>query len=340
MTLGDGAWLCAFVASLAAVLAASDRLVRAVEAAGDHFAWPPALVGLVAAAGADGPEVTAAIVSLVKGQHDVSLGVILGSNLFNLAALLGLPILLVGFVGARRRGVVLNGTTLVVVTILAALLVAGKLPVLLVDGLVAATLAAYASVLIRGNTGPAAGLTGAVGGAPARQGDDEAEEQRARAREEDAAQGFPPSGRLLLVGLLATAVVIGGCALLVNATLYLAPVVHLPRAWTGIFGLAILTSLPNVWVALALARRGRGAVLVSAVCNSNTINLAFGICLPALFTAIVPSATVLHLDVPVLLLLSVLAIALIWRNQGLGRRAATCLVVIYLAYAVIRTLMG
>ena len=329
MTLGDTAWLCAFLASLAAVLAASDRLVRAVEAAGDHFAWPPALVGLIAAAGADGPEVTAAIISLIKGQHDVSLGVILGSNLFNLAALLGVSILLVGFVGARRHGVVLNGTTLVAVTILASLLVAGTLPVLLAVGLVAATLAVYAAALLRGSTGAAARLS-----------DDEAEEQQARAHEEDAAQGFPPSGQLLLVGLLATAVVIGGCTVLVNAALYLAPVAHLPRVWTGTFGLAILTSLPNVWVALALARRGRGAVLVSAVCNSNTINLAFGICLPALFTAIAPSATVLHLDLPALVLLSVLSVTLIWRNHGLGRRAAATLVVIYLAYAAIRTVIG
>ncbi|MGH2409541.1 MAG: sodium:calcium antiporter [Chloroflexota bacterium] len=339
MTLGDGAWLCAFLVSLAAVLAASDRLVRVVEAAGDHFDWPPGLVGLIAAAGADGPEVTAAIISLIKGQHAVSLGVILGSNLFNLAALLGLPILLVGFVGARRHVVVLNGTTLVVITVLATLLVAGKLPVLLVEGLVAAVLVAYAAALLHGNAGSAAGL-GGTSGSSGNPDDGETEEQRARAREEDAAQGFPPGRRLLLVGLLATAVVIGGCTVLVSATLELAPVVDLPRSWTGTFGLAILTSLPNVWVALALARRGRGAVLVSAVCNSNTINMTFGICLPALFTAMAPSVTVLHLDLPALLLLSVLAIALIWRNRGLGRRAAACLVAIYLVYAVIRTVMG
>jgi Ca2+/Na+ antiporter len=234
----------------------------------------------------------------------------------------------------------LNGTTLIVVTLLATLLVAGKLPVLLADGLVAAVLAAYASALLYGSTGTAARLGSTAGGSSVEPDDGEAEEQRLRAREEDAAQGFPPGRRLLLVGLLATAVVIGGCTVLVNATLELAPVVHLPHAWTGTFGLAILTSLPNVWVALALARRGRGAVLVSAVCNSNTINLTFGICIPALFTTMAPSATVLHLDLPVLLLLSVLAVVLIWRNHGLGRRAAASLVVIYLAFAVIRTLIG
>ncbi|HVA90896.1 MAG TPA: hypothetical protein VNL71_13755, partial [Chloroflexota bacterium] len=148
MTLEVGAWLCAFAASLAAVLVASDHLVRAVEAAGDHFDWPPGLVGLIAAAGADGPEVTAAIISLIKGEHDVSLGVILGSNLFNLAALLGLPILLVGFVAARRRGVALNGATMVLVTALAALLVTGALPVILVEGLAAVVLAVYAAALL------------------------------------------------------------------------------------------------------------------------------------------------------------------------------------------------
>jgi cation:H+ antiporter len=336
MTMADAAWLCAFVVSLAAVLAASDRLVRAVEAGGDRFALPPGLVGLIAAAGADGPEVTSAIISLLKGQHDVSLGVILGSNLFNLAALLGLPILLVGPVAVRRHGLVLNGGVMIVVTALAALLVVGGAPVRVLDALVLAVLMVYGVLLLV----PRQARKGtAAAGAQPEPGDSEVEE-RARAREEDVAQGFPSLSRLLIVGALSTIVVIGGCTVLVNATLYLGPWLHLPRAWTGTFGLAILTSLPNVWVAFSLARRHRGAVLVSAVCNSNTINMAFGLCLPALFTTMAPSALVRHLDLPAMLVLSVLAVGLVWGNRGLGRRSAACLVILYLVFAVARTIMG
>ena len=49
-----------------------------------------ALLGLVAALAADTPEVTSAVTALAHGQHDVGTGVVLGSNVFNLAALIGL----------------------------------------------------------------------------------------------------------------------------------------------------------------------------------------------------------------------------------------------------------
>ena len=126
-----------------------------------------------------------------------------------------------------------------------------------------------------------------------------------------------------------------------NATLYLGPWLHLPRAWTGTFGLAILTSLPNLWVAMVLARRRRGAVLVSAVCNSDTINLAFGVCLPfSLLVTLGPSVLVRQWDAEALLVLTMLALGLAWRNHGLGRRGSVCLMVwCYLAYAVTRTLL-
>ena len=59
--------------------------------------------------------------------------------------------------------------------------------------------------------------------------------------------------------------------------------------------------MPNVWVALSLARRRRGAVMVSAICNSNTINAVFGICMPALFVTLQANGSVRTIDVPALL---------------------------------------
>src|SRR5689334_14811301 len=102
MMLHDVVWLGGFAASAGLVLLASDRLVDIVEAAGDRYRWAPGVVGLLAAAGADGPEVSSSIIALAAGSHDISLGVIVGSNLFNLAALLGLPIALLGYVAVQR----------------------------------------------------------------------------------------------------------------------------------------------------------------------------------------------------------------------------------------------
>jgi Ca2+/Na+ antiporter len=162
------------------------------------------------------------------------------------------------------------------------------------------------------------------------------QEERAREREADVEQGFPTGWWLLVKAVLATGIVIAGCDVLVNATLYLGPRAGVPRALTGVFALAALTSLPNVWVALSLARRRRGAVLVSAVCNSNTINAVFGICVPALFITLQANGSVRMIDVPALLALTLLALALTWQGEGLGRRSAAVIVGGYILFAAIR----
>ena len=69
-----------------------------------------ALLGLVAALAADTPEVTSAVTALANGQHDVSTGVVLGSNVFNLAALIGLGAVVAGGIKLHRRVVLFEGT--------------------------------------------------------------------------------------------------------------------------------------------------------------------------------------------------------------------------------------
>jgi cation:H+ antiporter len=165
---------------------------------------------------------------------------------------------------------------------------------------------------------------------------DAVEQERDREHEEGEALGHPSGRSLLWRGLLATALIIGGCDVLVNAILDLGPRLGLPSSVTGTFALAALTSLPNVWVAVSLARRHHGAVLVSAVCNSNTINVVFGVCVPAAFITLKTSSTVRAVDIPALAALTLLSAGLIWRGHGLGRKGAVVLVVGYLAFAAIR----
>ncbi len=330
-----GFWLVGFFISLAGVLVASDRLVAAVEAAGDRYRWSTGLVGLLAAAGADGPEVSAAIIALAAGAHEVSLGVILGSNLFNLAAVLALPVLIVGFVKVRHSSLQADGSALLIVTCLveAMLLrfvsaVAGLLAV-------AAVVAAYLYIISRKEKDVPTGALTCSDDAVSPRGDVTWEE-REREREEDIRQGLPAGIVLLMRGLAATAVIIGGCDVLVNATLYLGPHLSLPSTFTGTFVLAALTSLPNVWVAMSLARRHRGAVLMSAVCNSNLINLVFGVCVPMQFSAQRLIGVQRTVDLPWLAILTSLAIALVWTREGMGRLGAGVIVALYTVFAIVR----
>ncbi len=78
-----------FLVSLAVTLAAARLFARRLDRLGVRFGFPEALIGLLTALAADGPEISSALFALTKGAHDVGVGVLVGSNGFNLAAMIG-----------------------------------------------------------------------------------------------------------------------------------------------------------------------------------------------------------------------------------------------------------
>ena len=76
---------------------------------GERLGLSEALLGLVAALAADAPEVTAAVTVIAGHQQRLGAGVVIGSNVFNLAALLGLGAVVAGRIHLHRRVVVLGG---------------------------------------------------------------------------------------------------------------------------------------------------------------------------------------------------------------------------------------
>src|SRR5450755_4934765 len=63
----------------------------------------------MAALAADGPEITSAVTAILNGHGTIGVGVTLGSNVFNLAALLGVSALVAGRIGLHRRSILLEG---------------------------------------------------------------------------------------------------------------------------------------------------------------------------------------------------------------------------------------
>ena len=111
-----------FLVSLAVTLAAARLFARRLDRLGVRFGFPEALIGLLTALAADGPEISSALFALAKGAHDVGVGVLVGSNGFNLAAMIGLSALLAGSVRVARETLIFEGTVGLLVTLLAAAL--------------------------------------------------------------------------------------------------------------------------------------------------------------------------------------------------------------------------
>src|SRR4249920_3784365 len=119
--------LLLFVVGAAVSLAASWLLVSRLERLGERAGFSEAWLGLIAALAADAPEITSAVTALKRGQASVGAGVIIGSNVFNLAALLGLAAVVAGWIGFHRRVVVLSGVPAVWVAAVCLLTVAAVL---------------------------------------------------------------------------------------------------------------------------------------------------------------------------------------------------------------------
>src|SRR5262249_14357108 len=137
----------AFLAGAVVSLITSIVLVARLERVGERLGLSEALLGIVAALAADAPEVTAAVTAVAHHQQRVGVGVILGSNVFNLAALLGLGAVVAGPIGLHRKVVVLGGTIAGWVAVLALSVAVGPLPAGWGLALALVVLAIYLAVL-------------------------------------------------------------------------------------------------------------------------------------------------------------------------------------------------
>jgi len=80
---------------LALLLLGADLLVRGAVSIAEFFGVPDLVIGLtIVAIGTSLPELAASIVSLKKDEADIAVGNVIGSNMFNMLAVLGIPTLI------------------------------------------------------------------------------------------------------------------------------------------------------------------------------------------------------------------------------------------------------
>jgi cation:H+ antiporter len=309
----------------AVALGASAVLVAVLERLGARFGLSEATLGLVVALAADSPEVSSAVAAFVRGQQDVGVGVVLGSNVFNLAALLGLSAIVAGHIALHRRVLLFEGVVAVWMAALSVAVVAALLSpaVGLALALVVVTPYVALSALRPSDSGqlllPArwrAWLAEAV-----------AEEELELSVAIAPRKGTWKDAAVAPIALVA---VVGASAAMEHAASVIGARHAVPSIVVGAVVLAGVTSLPNAVAAVYLARRGRGSATLSVALNSNTVNVVIGLLLPALLssTATPSRGTALVAGWYAGLTLCTLALAL--KGRGLDRRAGGLIIGIYL----------
>jgi cation:H+ antiporter len=296
-----------FVASIALMLLASAQFARRLDHVGLRLGLPEALLGLLTALAADAPEISSAISALAQHEHAVAVGVVVGSNAFNLAAMLGLSALIMARIRAEHDTFLLEaaaGLSLLAVMLAVA---AGRLGGPAGGLLVGAVAVPYVVLLAR---------------QPRR-------EPRTRLSRREAA-------RLVAVLFVALGVIVGGSVGAVRAATDLAHAWSVPDTLVGVIVLAILTSLPNAWTGVRFGLQGRGSALASETLNSNSINLVAGLALPAALGSLTTFSRLDVFDLAWLFGMTVVALALFGRRDGAGRLAGAFLIVAYAAFVVVQ----
>jgi cation:H+ antiporter len=321
--------VAAFLAGAAVSLATSWLLVSRLERVGERLGLSEALLGMVAALAADAPEITSAVSAMASHQQRIGAGVVIGSNVFNLAALLGLGAVVARWIGLHRRVVLLGGAVATWVAIVCLAVVGGVLPV--VAGLVLTVTVLGLYLFVLGTEGRTTG--------PLRLPPRWAAWLRAAVTEEEVELEEairPIQGRRqdAVVAAVALVVVVVASVVMEQAAASLGRRYAVPEIVVGGLVLAAVTSLPNAVAAVYLAGRGRGAATLSTALNSNTLNVVAGLLLPGALIGLGPPSGQAELVTIWYAALTLAVLALAYRHRGLSRRSGLLIIAAYAAFVV------
>ena len=282
---------------------------------------------MLAALAADAPEITSSVTALIGHHSQIGAGVVIGSNVFNLAALLGLAAVLAGRIALHRRVILMEGIVAIWIAGVCVSAVAGLFSPAIALVLVLGVLAPYVLILgmpherLKASRLPPAWvrwITEAIE-------EEELELQPAI---------HPQRGgtRDAVFAAIAVVVVVGASVAMEQAASSFGSRHAVPEIVVGGLVLAAVTSLPNAVAAVYLARRGRGAATLSTAMNSNAFNVAAGLLLPATIVGLSDGSGLAALVAAWYFALTALALVLAYIGRGLRREHGTLIICAYLAF--------
>ncbi|MDA8312658.1 MAG: hypothetical protein M0Z46_19035 [Actinomycetota bacterium] len=321
-----------FFAGAAVSLGSSWVVVSRIERVGSRLGAPEALLGLISALAADAPEITSAVTALLAHHREVGAGVVIGSNVLNLAALLGLGSIVAGVVALHRRVVVFQGLIAAWVALACLATVTGLVTPAI--GLVVALVVLIPYALLAALDGsrwwlrpdPSSlrrWLTRAI-----------AEEELELSAIIHPRRGRP---RDAAVGGAALVVVVIASVAMEQAAARLGVRLSVPGVLVGGTVLAAVTSLPNAVAAIYWAKRGRGVAMLSTALNSNALNVVAGFLLPSMLIGVGGRSVQEALMAWWYVGLTSVVLSLAFVQRGLRRPAGWLIVLCYLAFVAVLT---
>jgi cation:H+ antiporter len=305
------------VLGFALLVAGAELLIQGASRLALLMGLSPLVVGLtVVAYGTSAPELAVNVGAALSGQSGMALGNVVGSNIINTLAILGLSALAAPLVAGslllRRDIPVMIG----VVMLMLLLCLDGTVSRL--DGLVlAGALVLYTVVSLRqersgnGDSAAAADLP-------------QVSEDKPRLPAKLAVQG------LLIAGGLVALVI--GTRWVVAGAITVAEAIGVSDLVIGLTIVAAGTSLPELATSVLATIRGHRDIAVGNVVGSNICNVLAVLGFSSIIHPVAVAPEAIAFDIPVMVLVTLLCAGLFYTGRILNRAEGLLLVVTYVGY--------
>ncbi|OZU87428.1 sodium:proton exchanger [Virgibacillus indicus] len=278
---------------------------------------PSILIGLtIVAFGTSSPEATVSIIAAMEGSSDVSLGNIVGSNIFNLTLVVGIAAFIfplkVENETIRKEIPFTLLASAVLLILMGDVALQGISDNLLTrsDGLIFLLfLSIFMYYVI---------------------------EVALKSRGKSSDEKIPADikwGKNILITLLGLAgIIIGGQMVVTNGT-EIAYSLGMSETLVGLTIIAIGTSLPELVTSIAAALKKESEIALGNIVGSNIFNILFVLGASSLITPLAVNGKV-FIDVIIMILLTVLLLVFSRTNFKIGKREGMTLAIVYIVYLV------
>jgi cation:H+ antiporter len=302
--------LVLFAVGLVGLYFGSEWLVEGAGRLAVSFGISSFVVGLtVVAFGTSAPELVVSGLAAFRGNGALAIGNVVGSNIANIALILGIAALMKP-IRVERTLIVRDVPIMIGFTLLFAALAwnqtlgrweAGLLLVLFVGYM------GHVAMDARKNPGAVLPL-------------------------DDLEVGRSSTVRDVLLTIGGIVILAGGAQLLVGSAISIARVFGVSEVIIGLTMVAFGTSVPELAASVAAARRGEGQLVIGNIVGSNIFNITLILGVAGLIRPLPVDRAVLAFDAPLMVVLSLLLLPFVYTSRTVHRAEGAALLVVYVTF--------
>jgi len=306
-------WLALLIVSLVVLIKSSDYFTNSAEKMGLHFGISPFVVGItIVAIGTSLPELVSSLIAVFNDSSEIVVGNVIGSNIANIFLILG-----VAGIIARKKLEITKNLLHVDLPILVAS--AFLLAITIWDGkftfieaiLCLAGMTIYSFYLISSRT---------------READIKIKEEL---KGEVIKNGLPPKVWIIL--LVSSFFIYLGAKFTIESVLELSEILQIGKEIIAISAVALGTSLPELFVTISAARKGKPEMAVGNVLGSNIFNTFVVMGIPGLFGNLIIPSNIILFSLPMMLIATFLFF-MITQDKEITRWEGGILIIFYVFF--------